>query len=673
MLAKLLCLLVLTPSLASAGTGLPMNWSPDGHWVAYTVVSPQGPPVLSAGWFFEDAGGGPSPDLHDRQDRARLPDRYRICAADAGTGKAVNLYESAGPLTSPAWRPDGRALAFGRVVNEPDAPARFEVMIQEAPAQNRVVLSQPITERAGLSSEWSAVVPAWSPDGRYLVIPDSNPSSGLQIIDVLDGRSVKGIDGSSPAWSPDGTKLAFFRTERTTSLFVTDVGFGQSDRRTTLPGPVPSFGPPGHVFDLGQTFERPVWSREGRAVLAVARRIVLRGRGPSLQVDLLRVKTGTGSVETVTHLTSDPIEDEKAFLGATLTYDQYGEQLFYSVDVEAQASSIVWFKLRNKETVDRFHPVHFSVRVASLAFSPNAKTLAIRFGEQGNGTVALYDVSNRRFTLLASDDLSRQEWMTLLIATARRLWRGTLPAAAVGGNPIERPTTLPVPGEIPPNQEVSMSLRRLGRLGAPLCELPMSGAGLDLLPGRFVVESRLFFDTLRGDYTAALASLEALEALTSSPDQLERLLAVRAQLFLGNRDLDRAADTIGFLKTLESAPPSRWEDTPAGTFVSVDPTGRPRWARYLAARLGDMRKANPAQGGPEDVPTERAADAEDLIEPVLQRLPFERPPEGKFVFPRPMPAPARVGENPDPGFKRLRQGRLPGSSPTRPVRPQFPR
>ena len=37
MLRGLVCLLGMTPALALGGSGVPMSWSPDGRWVAYTV------------------------------------------------------------------------------------------------------------------------------------------------------------------------------------------------------------------------------------------------------------------------------------------------------------------------------------------------------------------------------------------------------------------------------------------------------------------------------------------------------------------------------------------------------------------------------------------------------------------------------------------------------------
>ena len=179
---------------------------------------------------------------------------------------------------------------------------------------------------AAADLDWTALAPAWSPDGRYLVIPGFKAPAAMSVIQAENGRAIKSIEGTSPAWSIDGTKLVFLRAERTSSLLLTDVGLGPIDKAGALPGTELSFGPPRHLVDLGQSSQPPVWSRDGKSVLALARRVVLRGRGPTLQVDLLRVKVDSGWVETVAHLTPDPIEDEKSFRGIALSYDRDVDQ-----------------------------------------------------------------------------------------------------------------------------------------------------------------------------------------------------------------------------------------------------------------------------------------------------------------------------------------------------------
>ncbi len=345
---------------------------------------------------------------------------------------------------SPAWSPDGKLLAFGRVVDDPVGPARFELIIQDAPGQNRVLTSQKIENKPANRPDWSCLSAAWSPDGRYLAIPDLSIPSGICVVQVDNGRRLKTFDGTSPAWSPDGTKLAFIR-ERTSSLIVVEVGLDLTEKPATPAVANLAFGPPRYLVDLGQHDKAPVWSREGKAINAIAQRKVARGSGPTLLVDLLHIRLDSGSAETVARFNAEPIEDEKKIRGVCSTQDRDLDDLFFSLDIEGQPAIIVWGHPRNKEVVDRFNPVDFLVDVSSLAFSPDGKTLAIRFGDSAtSSTVALFDLPTRKLTLLAPDDDVRGHWLALLIETSRRLLQGGLPSTAIDGRTVARPTILPV-------------------------------------------------------------------------------------------------------------------------------------------------------------------------------------------------------------------------------------
>ena len=65
----------------------------------------------------------------------------------AEDGASVLLEDGPGPLTSPGWNPDGTALAFGRLLAGEDGSARYEIIEQTGPEQQRVlyhaVLSAP--------------------------------------------------------------------------------------------------------------------------------------------------------------------------------------------------------------------------------------------------------------------------------------------------------------------------------------------------------------------------------------------------------------------------------------------------------------------------------------------------------------------------------------------------
>ncbi|MBV8265141.1 MAG: PD40 domain-containing protein, partial [Planctomycetaceae bacterium] len=110
----------------------PVLWSPDGRWLAYTMAVRPGPPSLTPGWIFETGREAERPLSWGDQAPRPAAAIYRLWATRADTGASVVLEESRGPLTSPCWSPDGKVLAFGRLVPEDDGRARFEVVVQEA-------------------------------------------------------------------------------------------------------------------------------------------------------------------------------------------------------------------------------------------------------------------------------------------------------------------------------------------------------------------------------------------------------------------------------------------------------------------------------------------------------------------------------------------------------------
>jgi hypothetical protein len=199
--------------------------------------------------------------------------------------------------------------------------------------------------------------------------------------------------------------------------------------------------------------------------------------------------------------------------------------------------------------------------------------------------------------LLTPDDVTRLEWVSLLVTTGRGLLQQVLPKPVVQGRGVARPTVLPVPGEVPSNQEVRLRLQRIGSLGRPLCDRPTGSEKADPRLDDYLAEARLFFDVLREDYAAALDSLEALEGRTTEPDRLVRLLAVRAQLLVGLGDLDGAGDMIAYLRTLDERVPTRVETTAAGVTLTPERSATSGWPRYLAQRLDDLAKSRRAQAG----------------------------------------------------------------------------
>ena len=126
-------------------------------------------------------------------------------------------------MTSPGWSPDGAALAFGRLVPEDGGAGRFEVVVQDAPDRQRVIQSRTVAEPRPEARRLPHLAVAWSPDGRYLAVPQLQPP-GLAVLRVADGRLLKQLDDAfTPAWSPDGARLAYYRAGEPEGLELIDV------------------------------------------------------------------------------------------------------------------------------------------------------------------------------------------------------------------------------------------------------------------------------------------------------------------------------------------------------------------------------------------------------------------------------------------------------------------
>lgn len=580
-------LLGLASAMMVGCLSAPVLWSPDGRWLAYTVAVRADGPLLEPGWLFRTGSGG-SDDLLGWGDPARRPAAavHRIWATEAETGVSVLLEQSPGPLSSPAWSPDGKALAFIRLVPEANGRVRFQVVVQDAPDRKRVILSVPPADYHARVADLPALTLAWSPDGRYLAIPwyQQPGSLGLAIIRADNGRILKEVaDAYLPSWAPDGTRLAFVRGGASQSLHVLDT----------------TFGPSRQLADVGQVGQAPFWSRDKHWVMVVARRASRRPGVPSQRIpELVRVPVDGGQ-EVSVPLPADRSEPDRADLGLSFSFDPEGDHFFYTVDMNRRQSQVVLFIPRNKETRRVENPVDFTVRLSSLAVSPNGKTVAFRAGGPNFfATPGVWDLASNGFRPLVPDDAARAEWIGTLVAAAREVLRTFLPDATTEkGRTIERATFLPIPGELPENHESIYRLRRLGRTGRALCDRPPSAPPADPALLELIDEARLFFCYLCADHDAALAALETLEERTTSADHRLRLLSVRAQLYLAKGENEQAERTIEFLQSLERRAPRRIETTPAGTSLTEDGAPGQGWSTYLAAQAkkagSDSRKTGP--------------------------------------------------------------------------------
>jgi TolB protein len=151
------------------------NWSPDGKRVAYCVDDDLKPPK-------KNPASIKVIDLASRQ---------------------VRVLISGGVNTYPVWSPDGRSLAFRRMVEDTNS----EVFVADSSGANvRNLTNSPAFDG------W----PAWSPDGRRMAFASNRGGTGDYQIYVMrpDGGDVRLVArttgrATAPKWAVDGRTVYF--------------------------------------------------------------------------------------------------------------------------------------------------------------------------------------------------------------------------------------------------------------------------------------------------------------------------------------------------------------------------------------------------------------------------------------------------------------------------------
>jgi Tol biopolymer transport system component len=179
-----------------------------------------------------------------------------------GLGLPLRLTTDHRPDLSPAWSPDGRTIAFVRLSSHekadllliPSATNGAERQIAEMTAPNEL--------------SWRARFLSWSPDGKWLLVPDGSSANvgamvGLSLVSVETGEKRRLTqpppwnDDVSPAMSPDMKHIIFARhTGVVSDLYELDLS--KNLRPVGEPKPL--------TFYHQQT-SSPVWMRDGRSLL----------------------------------------------------------------------------------------------------------------------------------------------------------------------------------------------------------------------------------------------------------------------------------------------------------------------------------------------------------------------------------------------------------------------
>jgi hypothetical protein len=361
------------------------------------------------------------------------------------------------------------------------------------------------------------------------------------------------------------------------------------------------FGPGRTLVELGEMTEPPVWSADGQSILAVSRRPQSRNR----EIELTRVVVDSGFSMRVLPLVSLVPDNAAANRMLTLDPDNRGsvpmhrvsigfdrdqEQCIFSIDISGQVPVLGIGNTQRPMIYKRFHPLDITLRMGSLAVTPDGQLVAVRIDTPGKLAPPLFcDPSSEMVKLVSPDVSTRREWLMTLAQTARVLLRGALPQPMMDGQRVERATLLPIPGEIAEHSPFINRLRRIGRVGGALLEQPLGEqntlAGYDATVDDSQDEFRLLFDYLREDYAAAEADLEVLESRATSADVRHCILSLRAQILQAQGQSHRARPIADYLVRVQGAPSRRVEETPVGPVFSQINDPASLWPRYLSQFL----------------------------------------------------------------------------------------
>lgn len=569
----------------AAEAGVAQTWSPSGDWLSYVLKEARIKPseadqmawILGRGTAMREQGAASA-----SRDATEV-----LWVTEVDTGVSIALDRVDGELTEAGWSKDGSGLLFGRVIWADQGKTRrqFELVRQTGPERQVVLKSWPWPGgRAGLDDDDRRAV-LWSADGAWLVAPLSR-AKGLIVLDATTGRVARELPGATrPRWSYEGDKLAYVEGGSKPRLWVLSVRDDQTALVSELPAPTEARLP------------APQWSRDGRRLMLLndiasgARQRVLRLE--SFALDPPRPEPAYTLVE-------GPTASNARLISASYAFDAAETYLFYTVEAQDQPSSITWIRGPNGEVYKRFHPFLDSEPMGSIVVCPRPgkPRLALRLGVPGwSAPPLICEPDQESLVPIVPDESARAVWVEILKSGIATLLDTGAPRSEEFAPRDLRPSRLPMPGELSPEDPTAKRLKRLARIGKQLF-------AIEATPGRWSASvrgwpshaaERLLFAALAGDGKQALALLDELNPEGDTEEDRLRWLGLRAQLAMGERRWDVAGGIVDYLLGIARQESYLLDADVSGLPVRLEPASRTEsWIRALQTRFEALRRGEPS-------------------------------------------------------------------------------